>query len=189
MLFLVRHGRTEANASGRLLGRLDVDLDAEGRRQAAAVAERLPGGCRVLASPLGRARQTAAAIDSAFEVDERWVEMDYGELDGRPLADVPADTWQRWRADPDFAPPGGESLRHLGRRVAEACEQLAAEARDDDVVVVSHVSPIKAAVAWTLDVGDEVAWRTFVAPGSVTVIGFGDHGPVLRAFNETAHLR
>jgi broad specificity phosphatase PhoE len=188
MLYLVRHGRTEANASGRLLGRLDDDLDSEGRRQAASLAGRLPTRCRVIASPLSRARQTAAAVAPTFEVDERWIEMDYGELDGRPLSDVPVETWQRWRADADFAPPGGESLRQLGRRVAEACEELAAASRDEDVVVVSHVSPIKAAVAWALDVGDELAWRTFVAPGSISVIGFGELGPVLRAFNETAHL-
>ncbi len=56
------------------------------------------------------------------------------------------------------------------------------------MVVVSHVSPVKAAVGWALDVGPEVAWRTFVAPGSITRLGVGPTGPVLRGFNETAHL-
>jgi broad specificity phosphatase PhoE len=61
---------------------------------------------------------------------------------------------------------------------------------DGDVVVVSHVSPIKAAAAWALGVGDEVAWRMYVAQASITRIGVGGPGglPSLRSFNETAHL-
>ena len=54
-----------------------------------------------------------------------------------------------------------------------------------DVIVVTHVSPVKAAVAWSLGVGDEVAWRTFVAPGSITRIGARQGRPVLLSFNET----
>src|SRR5207302_5960129 len=122
-------------------------------QQAAAVGRGLQGAARVGSSPLLRARETADAIGGTVEVDDRWIELDYGIWDGRPLAEVPAELWVRWRADPDFAPEGGESLAALGRRVADACQALAEEAADDDVVVVSHVSPIKAAVAWALGVG------------------------------------
>jgi broad specificity phosphatase PhoE len=55
--------------------------------------------------------------------------------------------------------------------------------------VVSHVSPIKAAVAWALGVGDEASWRIWVGPASITRIGFAGRTPSLRAFNELAHLR
>ncbi len=75
---------------------------------------------RVVASPLLRTRQTAAAFGAAVEIDDRFIELDYGEYDGLPLADVPAELWDRWRTDSDFAPPGGESLVALraagGRR-------------------------------------------------------------------------
>ena len=63
------------------------------------------------------------------------------------------------------------------------------DARDRTVVVVSHVSPIKAAVAWALGVGPEVAWRSHLDPASITRIAIGPAGPVLRTFNEVAHLR
>ena len=56
------------------------------------------------------------------------------------------------------------------------------------MVVVTHVSPIKAAVAWAMGVGDEVSWRMFVAPASVTRIAVGDRGPSLHGFNDVAHL-
>jgi broad specificity phosphatase PhoE len=120
------------------------------------------------------------------EVDDRWIELDYGDLDGTPLKDVPPEVWTRWRADPDFVPAGGESLRALGKRVGDACTELLADAADRDIVVVTHVSPIKAAAAWALGVGDEVTWRLFVAPGSITRIAGRPHGAVLVSFNETA---
>jgi broad specificity phosphatase PhoE len=187
---VVRHGRTAHNASGLLLGRLDPDLDALGERQAAAVADTLAGmGVeRVVASPLRRARQTAEAIAAAtgaeVVIDDRWIEIDYGVLDGTPLTDVPAAMWASWRADPSFAPDGGESLAAVVARVADACESLVADIRQANVAVVSHVSPVKAAVCWALGVDAAVTWRTFVAPGSLTRIGIGPGGPVLQSFNE-----
>jgi hypothetical protein len=53
---------------------------------------------------------------------------------------------------------------------------------------VTHVSPIKAAVAWALGVGDEVAWRLFVAPASITRIAVSGARRSLHSFNEIAHL-
>jgi broad specificity phosphatase PhoE len=190
VLILVRHGRTASNAAGRLLGRDDPPLDDVGVEQAAAVARRLgllDPTTRVITSPLRRARATADVIAgeaATVEVDQRWIELDYGTFEGTPLHDVGSDIWARWRADPDFTPPGGESLRSVRARVEEACAELMVEAAQRDVIVVSHVSPIKAAVVSALGVGDEVTWRMFVAPCSVTRISARAHGPVLVSFNE-----
>jgi broad specificity phosphatase PhoE len=184
VLHVVRHGRTEANARGVLLGRTDPPLSDLGRRQARALAEIVPADARVISSPLLRARETAEAFGRRIEVDERWIELDYGTLEGVAPAAVAAEVWRRWRGDPQFVPGGGESLAALGLRVRDACMDLAEEARERDVVVVTHVSPIKAAVAWALRVGDLVAWRLFVGDGSVTRIGVERTGPVLRSFNE-----
>jgi broad specificity phosphatase PhoE len=189
VLIVVRHGRTEANASGLLLGRrLDPALDEVGERQANALAAVLPASARVISSPLLRTRQTAAALGRPVEVDERWIELDYGDLDGTPLRDVPADVWAAWRSDPTLAPGGGESLADLGERVRSACDDLVEEAAARDVIVVTHVSPVKAALAWALGVGDEVAWRAYVAPASITEIATGRSQPSLHAFNGCAHL-
>ena len=124
-LILARHGRTAANAGGLLVGHLDVPLDERGLEQAALVGKVLAGADRVISSPLQRCRHKAEAIGLPVEIDERWIELDYGEFDGRVLADVPADTWARWRRDSSFAPPGGESLDELAARVHDACEELA----------------------------------------------------------------
>ena len=186
MIVLVRHGQTAANAAGLLQGRVDPPLTDLGRRQAEAAATALPAEARVVSSPLLRARQTAEILAGgpAVTTDERWIELDYGTFDGRAAADVPAEVWDRWRADPHFAPPGGESLLACGLRVRAACEELADEARDGDIVVVSHVSPIKAAVAWALGVGDETSFRMFLDVGAICRIAVGPRGPSLRSYNE-----
>ena len=194
MLVLLRHGESEGNAARQLVGRDDSPLTARGRAQAAALAGALGAAGtvgRLISSPLARARDSAAALglELPVEVDERWIEVDYGRYDGEALGAVPAEVWTRWRADPGFRPPGGETLLELGVRVRAACEELFARhgqdgRADTDVVVVSHVSPIKAAVAWALGVGDEVAWRLFLATGSITRIAWGADGPVLHRYNE-----
>jgi broad specificity phosphatase PhoE len=184
VLILVRHGRTDANARGLLLGRLDPPLSDEGREQAAALAPRIPPAARVVSSPLRRARETAAAFGRPVEVDDRWIELDYGALDGTPLRDVPPELWSEWRSDPAFVPSGGESLVALGERVRGACAALADEARTSDVVVVSHVSPIKAAIAWAIGAGDELSWRLFIEVASIARIGIDERGATLRSLNE-----
>jgi len=188
MLVLVRHGQTAANARGLLLGRADPPLSELGRRQARALAEMVPGDARVVASPLTRTVETATAFGRDVERDERWIELDYGTFDGRPLADVPADVWRTWRSDSHFVPGGGESLAELGLRVRAACEELIDEAREHDVVVVSHVSPIKAAVAWSLGAGDDASWHMFVQVASIARVGIDRWGPSLRSFNEVPRI-
>lgn len=189
MIVLVRHGQTTLNAAGRLVGRLDPPLTDLGREQAVAVAAMVGPVARVVASPLSRAVETARAFrgggsggSGEIEIDERWIEMDYGDFDGKPFADVPAAVWRQWRADSSFEPPGGgESLDAVGERVAAACaELLAGDAAEQDVVVVSHVSPIKAAVAWALGVDQSVAFRMRLDNATVTRIG---PGPVVHTFN------
>lgn len=189
-LYVARHGRTEANARSLLLGRADPALDETGRDQAARLASALPEGARIVSSPLRRCVETATIIggDAPPELDERFVELDYGEWDLRPLDEVPPDVWERWRSDIDFRPPGGETLTELAARVGTALQELRAHAAERDVVVVTHVSPVKAALAWSLGVGMAVSWRTFVAPASITTIGIADHGPSLRGFNDVSHL-
>jgi broad specificity phosphatase PhoE len=190
MIVVVRHGRTAHNASGRLLGRLDPPLDATGERQAVALADAVGPVDRVVSSPLLRTRQTAEALGLPVEVDERWIELDYGSLDGTPLAEVPSDVWQRWRRDADFAPPGGESLAGLGARVRGALDDLAGDAGPGSgtTVVVTHVSPVKAAVTWALGTDDLTTWKLWVAPASITRIQVTERGAVLHTFNELAHL-
>ncbi len=188
-LILVRHGQTTLNAEGRLQGLLDSPLTALGRRQATSIATAVGRPARVISSPLARCLETAETFGLPVEVDERWVEIDYGDLDGAALTEVPPEVWTRWRSDPGFVPAGGESMVDVKRRVHRACEELVGVADTHDVVVVSHVSPIKAAVSWALGVGETTAWRMFLDVAAVCRITIGPAGPSLLTFNERVHLR
>ncbi len=117
-LVFARHGQTDANAGGLLLGRADPPLNERGRgpgRHAGGRRSR-PGRGRPRSSRARslRTRETAAAIgaacDVSVEVEDRLIEVDYGEFDGHPFGELPLDVVVRWRTDPHFAPPGGESL-------------------------------------------------------------------------------
>ena len=182
---LVRHGRTAANAARRLQGHLDLPLDDVGEAQVAEVARWVGQPDRVISSPLLRARQTAEAFGVPYEVDERWIEMNYGTLDGVPVSEVADDVWARWRGDANYEAGGGESLAQLRDRVVPAAEELLAEAARQTIVVTTHVSPVKAVITWALGVDVTVGWRCHLDQASVCRIAAGPTGPVLIGFNET----
>ncbi|HXY42712.1 MAG TPA: histidine phosphatase family protein [Acidimicrobiales bacterium] len=206
MLILVRHGESEANVSGLLLGRTDSALTALGRWQAgrigaALTATRLQGSrsglvpLRILTSPLVRAQSTAQIIREALgpnapapEIEDRLIELDYGELEGLRPTELAEGVWANWRSDPSWRPPGGESFPDLHARVDPLWASLAGEAADGDVIAVSHVSPIKAAVAWALGAGPELAWKLSLGVASITRISMTRASPALVSFGETGHL-
>lgn len=191
-IVLVRHGRTALNAVGRLQGHVDEPLDDVGREQARRVAARLlpvlGDDDLVISSPLVRARDTAAALERDTRIDERWIEMSYGVFDGVPQGDVAPEVWAQWRSDPHFAPDGGESLMAVTERVNRACDDLRDLAADRRIIVVSHVSPIKAAIAWALGTDPTTSWRMHLDTAAVTRISVTRRGVALVSFNETHHL-
>lgn len=191
MILLVRHGETAANRARLALGRADPLLTEHGESQAQALAESLAssGATRVLSSPLLRARQTAAMVADVLgltiEVDDRLVEMDYGDWDERSFSEFPPEDLARWRRDASFAPPGGESLLAVGERVALLCRE---HIDGPPIIAVSHVSPIKAAAIWAMDADPLLAWRMHLDVASVTRIGAPNRVPCLLGFNDTTHL-
>ena len=193
-IIIVRHGRTEFNATGRLQGRTDNPLDEVGLAQAEAVATYLApellSDTLFVCSPLLRARQTATAIaegvGASLEIDERWIELDYGAYEGLRLSVVPSNVWRVWRSDSNFAAPQGESLNQVQQRVTDACAELAQRLEGRTAVVVSHVSPIKSAVAWALGVDVSVGWKTQLVTASITRLAISANGAALTSFNEVA---
>ena len=152
MIAFVRHGQTELNRGGRLQGRIDAPLSDLGLEQAAraGAASRVGAGARVFEQPAARARDTAAAIAAAHglavEVDDRLDRARLRRL-GRPgrSPTCPPDDWARVADRPGVRAARRRAARRASpQRVASFCADAAR--RDDLVVAVSHVSPIKAAV-------------------------------------------
>jgi len=194
LLTLVRHGQTVANAQNLLQGHINHPLDEVGLLQVSLLGgalQKIAPVSRVVASPLLRAQQTAQAISQGLsqhievETDPRWIELNYGDFDGQPVSSVSPEQWATWRTDEHFRPPQGETLAELSVRVHDAIDALLADSVSAHIVVVSHVSPIKAAVAWALGVGVEVSWRTALDRASMTTVRLDAKHPALKTFNVT----
>ena len=189
ILILLRHGRTPNNAEARLQGQFDSPLDEVGFDQAAAVGKAIRQRWavdRVVASSRRRTKQTARAAglgDLPTTIDDRWMEIDFGAYDDRRIGEVMAELGAAWASDISYVPPDGESMAALHERVGEAIAEMAEEAMTRNVVVVTHATPIKSAVAWLLGGGAEMIMRLRVSLASLTVFGPVAHGLVLTEFN------
>ncbi len=197
--FLVRHGETADNIQMRYLGLRDEPLTENGILQAHHVADalsQLPIRI-VVSSPLRRAADTAVRISEAcrveYRLDSRLAEGSFGLWEGLTRAEVlqlgnqDAEMLARWESDPSAAPPGGESIESVQKRVVQLGEELKGEFPNSSVVLVSHVGPIKALLAAVLDVSVQASRRLFLDPGTISVVEWGEHR-FLRLFNSHAHL-
>ncbi|NIA71665.1 histidine phosphatase family protein [Pelagibius litoralis] len=150
-LLLIRHGPTAWNEEGRLQGRSDQPLSAQGRRE--VQGWRVPEAdsrAAWITSPLMRARQTAEILHgTAVESEDRLIETDWGDWEGCRLAELRATQGVAMAENEarglDFQPPGGESPRAVQARVKPL---LSALARDrQDTVAVAHKGVIRAVYA------------------------------------------
>lgn len=197
MLILIRHGQSTANADGLLVGRLDVSLTDQGREQAAALAGMLDGVVAARSSSLQRARDTASLAMPGIvsDIDDAFIEQDFGIYDGVRDKDVPAEVWRAFRESHDEPFGGGESLADVDARVHARLDQWHEDPSSllhdphRHVAVVSHVSPIKSAVAWALGVGGHVAWRLRLDNASVTTISARSGSPYLLSYNDVSIRR
>lgn len=198
MIYLVRHGETSFNRDRLGLGRADPPLTDLGRRQAAAVAERLAREpvTQVLASPLARALETARAIADqhalAPDVRAGLTELDAGEADGVPLSELSlrhGEFLQRWMgsAPADVPMPGGESVRDVARRLAGVIEELR-QAADESVVVVSHNFVLKTLVCELLQIDLHRFRAIAVDLASVSTLAMTRRGPSIVSLNDCCHL-
>ena len=135
--WFLRHGETDWNAQGLSQGRSDIPLNATGRAQAARAARTLAGHRfgSIVASPLSRARDTAAAVAETlgmtFTLDDDLQEVGFGEQEGEPMGDW----YDDWIAD-RYTPPGAETFAGLRARTVAAINR--ATALPGPVLVVAH---------------------------------------------------
>ena len=150
---LIRHGRTRWNAEHRIQGWRDSPLSREGEAMARHWGKRLAslGWDRILASDLGRARQTAELVNRALGLDlatdPRLREQDWGQWSGLRLPelrrDLPRELERQESRGWEFRPPGGESRRELLARVRTALEDAHRCHPGQRILVVCHEGVIK----------------------------------------------
>ncbi|MEE6282177.1 histidine phosphatase family protein [Georgenia sp. MJ170] len=166
-IVLWRHGQTDWNATMRLQGQSDIELNETGVAQAAAAAPRIAelGPTRIITSDLQRALRTAEALGDVtgvtVEPDERLRERSFGLWEGLTQSEIKAgwpEAFRAWRQGEE--PEGIEADRRVdvGRRVAESILETVSEMDDDGVLVaVAHGAAITLGLTHLLDLDSE-AW-------------------------------
>ncbi len=198
-VLLLRHGRTNANATGVLAGRSPgIELDEVGIRQAAASADRIrPLPIRaVVSSPLRRCRQTARTVvdarDDSLQVttETGLVECGYGSWTGRKLTELAKEKlWRTVQQQPSAVRfPDGEAMTEMAARASAAIRgwdaRIGAEHGDSALwVAVSHGDVIKAVLADALGMHLDAFQRIMVDPASISVIHYAEGRPFVLRMN------
>jgi probable phosphoglycerate mutase len=195
-IVLVRHGETALTVSKAYSGSSvpGPPLTDRGREQAARAAELVyrigrdvwgdvPDPSELLASPMVRTQETAAAIGRRLGLPVRteplFAECDFGEWEGLTAAEIerrwPGDL-KRWHDDASFRAPGGESIEDVGVRMRAGLGAVRAAGVGRTVVVVTHSVSVRSAVGVAIGANSSAWARIRVAPASVSIIRLWSDG-------------
>lgn len=202
-IFLIRHGDTPWTVMKRYQGTTDLPLNAEGMRQAKAIARALrsEGITRLFTSTLQRAQATAQMISQKIgvppTVDSRLNEIHFGEWEGvyyERLANQQGAPYRRWREGKLLKAPGGESVASLSRRIGEFIRELLRRHSEETVAVVSHGGAIKMLLFKAILGTRRVAplpsiWAFRIDPASISFMKGDRHLLQIIWINRTDHLR
>ena len=198
-LILVRHGETEWNRQGRIIGHTEIVLNETGHKQAALLAQALRNEkvSAIYASPLQRTRETAAEISRVLGIevifDDDLEEIAAGDIDGMTFEEVAehhSDFFQMWmKGDPLLRLPGGESFTDLRNRTWPAVQRIVGKHGDGDVIVVSHTLAIGSIISSALGMDIANFRRIRLNVASISVLEFKDRNVSLLLFNDTCHWK
>ena len=194
LILLVRHGQTPTTGKvlpGRAPG---LHLAEAGQAQAGVAAERIAALNKVdavYASPLERARETAAPIGKILgqkvRVDKGLLECDFGDWTGAELkALMKLPEWTTVQRSPStFRFPNGESFTEMQTRIVSALDRIVTAHPGGTVVCVSHADPIKAAVAHAMGTHIDLFQRIVISTCSISAVAYHVGGPVVLTVNST----
>ncbi|MEV6305317.1 histidine phosphatase family protein [Actinoplanes sp. NPDC051861] len=188
-IVLIRHGQTEWSANGRHTSYTDLELTAEGERQARAVRDGITGRnfAAVLSSPRKRALHTAElAALTVSEVLDDLAEWNYGEYEGVTTRDIRSSRpgWSLWTD----GCPGGESPEQVGARLDRVLARAREFLPEGDVALVAHGHCLRVAGARWIGLPPRAGGLLKLDTATISALGF-EHGsdPVLASWNSALH--
>ena len=197
-IYIVRHGETIWNAEGRIQGHTDVELAERGREQARATARRLAGVHfdAAYSSDMSRTRETAVIIVGERETPLHSVaelrEYNKGVFEGLTPDEYRQQYPELFQAslinDPDFAPPGGETIRQCQARLSAFANMLRRKHSDEDVLVVGHGGSLRSGIVALLGLPLEANWKFVMHNCALSVIRTYPNNAVMHLYNDTSHL-
>ena len=192
-LYLIRHGETEENRRGILVGSTDVPLAETGREQAIALGKLARGLAvdAIYASPLRRAVETALLAfgkEARILTDSRLRELHFGEWEGLPFAEIAGrypEVWSKWLQDWENTPiPGADDFAAFARRLLDCCDEILRAHEGGSVAVVSHGGCLRAVFAHYFSGSPGAGyWQFKVENATLNEIEFANGLPILKRFN------
>lgn len=197
-IYLIRHGETEWNKTGRLQGHSNVLLSPEGIHQAQLLAEHMPFHTvdAVYSSDLSRAMETARILAAKFGLpviqESGFREVNFGDWEGRNFSELATevpDGFENFFTRPDRVhPPNGESFLEAQSRLINALDEVVAEHEDQSVVVVSHGAAIRLLMCAVLGMPIRKMWTISQFNMAVNILRVDDGNPTVELLNSTLHL-
>ena len=196
---LVRHGQTEWNKFERFRGRVDIDLDDTGLKQADAAAEKIARleVKTIYSSPLKRAMTTAQIIAHPLGLEVQPLEeindMDFGQWHGLSISEVREqypELFALWRLHPErLEIPEGETLEQVRSRVAACIDELAAKHDGEIVALVSHRVVCKVLLCHLLGLDNSHFWQIAQDATAINIFEVSLNRFTVWRINDTCHLR
>jgi broad specificity phosphatase PhoE len=195
-ILLVRHGETDWNRSGRIMGIRPVPLNQNGLTQAARLALQLTAlpEPALYSSPVVRARQTADILASTLRVpvieEPGLSEIGVGEWEGRYWNEFDGNPARVdfYRLPQEARPPGGETLSEVQQRAIAAVERALSRMQAGSAVVVTHADVIRAIVAHYLETDLQTMRHMQIGHASVTALTINGSSGTLLCLNSLPDL-
>jgi len=197
-LLLVRHGETKLNSTQRFWGQTDVELSADGLRQAESLCSRLATQTinAIYSSDLQRAIATAKTIASKQQSEviicPELKEINFGKCEGLTFEEIcqlyPEMTklWTNWDIQIKF--PGGESADDLKSRVTKFPDRLNQHAPEQTILIVAHSTLLRVLICHLLRI-ELRHWRQFrLDLASISILETYPNSVIISLLNDTSHL-
>jgi len=197
-IILARHGETEWNVGEIFRGRIDIELNETGIKQAQLLAEYLSGVKieAIYSSPLKRASTTAEMIANYHQLDVEiapgLIDLNYGKWQGLPHQEV-KDKYKKlyteWINSPhQITIPEGESLNDVRQRAISVVDEVTAK-YDGTVVLVSHRVVNKVLICALLGLDNSHFWNIRQDTCGITTFIYENERFTLTEHNNTSYLK
>jgi 2,3-bisphosphoglycerate-dependent phosphoglycerate mutase len=179
-LIFLRHGQAQNNVKRVLAGRTPgVPLTKDGIKQVKTIAKYLKpmNISTIYSSPIERAQKTAEIVAKHnsvdYRIDERLVELDMGKFTGMPYDEIfqsHGNVFLKfYEGELEIAHNGVETFSEVKKRVLSIVEHVLNEHKGENVVLVTHMDPIKAMLSTIMDLKPQSLFELIIANASLTV--------------------
>jgi 2,3-bisphosphoglycerate-dependent phosphoglycerate mutase len=193
-IIFLRHGQAKNNTERILAGRTPgVNLTEDGIMQAKNIAKYLEPMkiSKIYSSPIDRTKQTAEIVAKHnsldYSIDERLIELDMGKFTGKKYDEIFTNHGnvflKFYQCDVEIAHLGVETFSQVKKRVLSIVDDVIKQHNGDNVLLVTHMDPIKAMISNVLDLKPQSLFELIIANASLTIFKEYDTKLSLKAIN------